>query len=177
MGRRLSGRMLVYMLMALLLIWPIQQMAGWFQPKEHQHKPIYMLYQVSLFQIELLNSYLSEASQSKSSRELDALKQILYSTSFTHERLALALDEDQLSSLSSISQLMQLVVRLQIGGERPLKSEEIKILQEAAMEFRGIYAAYEKLMSSRGSIITSQNELLEKHDKELAERIRKKLLQ
>ena len=39
----------------------------------------HLLYQVSLFQMELLKSYLEEAAQSKDTEGLDAVGQALYS--------------------------------------------------------------------------------------------------
>jgi hypothetical protein len=177
MGKKNSGRWMVYLLLGLLLLWPLQQLLSWAQSDDDGHEPIQLLYQVSLFQMELLNSYLNEASKSKETGELDLLKQSLYSSGYTHERLVLAVGKENLTELKSISQLMQIVLRLEIGGDRPLKAAEVQILQDAALQFKGIHASYEKLMSSRGSIISSQNEKIRKQDEELNHLIRKKLLE
>lgn len=178
MGRKqAAAKWMVYAVIALLLIWPLQQTADWIRHQGEKQEPVHLLYQVSLFQMELLNSYLIEAGKSKETGELDNLKQSVYSAGFTHERLVLAVGTDELTSLACVTQLMQVIIRLQLGGERPLKTEEIKTLLDAAGKFKGIYESYGKLMSSGGGIVSSQNKELHKLDAELTEILRKKLLQ
>jgi hypothetical protein len=177
MGRRGSSKVVLYGIFLFLLIWPIKLVYDWAHAHGNTEEPIHLLYQVSLFQMELLNSYLNETGKITSTQELDSIKQSLYSAGYTHERLALAVGKDELSPITSINQLMQVVMRLQIGGERPLKTEEIKTLQEASKQFKELYASYEKLISSGGKIVSSQNEKLKKQDADLSELLRKKLLQ
>jgi hypothetical protein len=177
MRKRQAGRLTVYGLVLLLSIWPIWQVIDSFQSKMSNTNPTHLLYQVSLFQMELLSSYLQQTREIKDSAELESLKQSLYSANYTHERLALAVGSDHLAVLSSMNQLMQYVLRLQVGGHRVLKADEKQTLLDAATQFQDIYAAYGELMSSRGSIISSQQDKLIKKDESLSNMIRKKLLQ
>jgi hypothetical protein len=177
MRRRQVGRLTVYGLLLILSIWPIWQVIDLYQSKLNDTNPTHLLYQVSLFQMELLSSYLQQTREITDSAELDSLKQSLYSANYTHERLALAVGPDHLAVLSSMNQLMQYVLRLQVGGHRVLKADEKQTLQDAAVQFQDIYAAYGELMSSRGSIISSQHDKLIKKDESLSSMIRKKLLQ
>ncbi|UJF32025.1 hypothetical protein [Paenibacillus hexagrammi] len=178
MKKKLLPKALFYVLVLFLIGWPLYQIFHTFGEPKEEHNAEHLLYQVSLFQIELLNSYLGQAGSLKDTSELDACKQALYSAGYTHERLVLAAGgSEKLDSLESIPQLMQYIQRLQIGGERKLKTEEIATLQETAEKFKRIYEVYEKLMSSDGQIITSQNEELTKADQDLSETIRKKLLE
>jgi hypothetical protein len=81
-----------------------------------------------------------------------------------------------LTALHSIEQLVQLVLRLQIGGERALKPEEKETLAKAAVTFKDIYEGYGKLLTSSGKPVSSQNDKLAKLDGELAELLKKRLL-
>jgi tRNA splicing endonuclease len=127
--------------------------------------------------MEMLSNYLQQTSGIQDTGGLDALKQSLYSASYTHERLVQAVGMDHLVPLASVNQLMQYILRLQVGGHRPLKAEEKQALQDSAAQFQDIYAIYEDLMTSGGSIISSQNEKLRKKDEALSDMIHKKLLQ
>ncbi|MBD0381663.1 S-adenosylmethionine decarboxylase [Paenibacillus sedimenti] len=178
MKNKLARKAVVYCIVLFLVIWPIYQMVSMLGGGHEEHDAKHLLYQVSLFQMELLNSYLGEAGKIKDTAELDAAKQALYSTGYTHERLVLAAGGNEyLTSLNSLTQLMQYIQRLQIGGERPLKSEETQTLQEAANQYRAMYGIYEKLMASDGNVVSSQNAKLAELDNALATLIRKKLLQ
>jgi hypothetical protein len=177
MRRRQAGKFVVYTLVLILLIWPVFQISGLFHAKGKDTDETHLLFQVSLFQMELLSSYLQQTDNVQDTRGLDTLRQALYSAGYTHERLTLAVGSDKLALLSSMNQLMQYVIRLQIGGQRPLKAEEKQTLHDAAAQFQDIYAIYEGIMSSNGSIISSQHEKLVKKDTSLSEIIRKKLLE
>jgi hypothetical protein len=72
---------------------------------------------------------------------------------------------------------MQYVVRLQIGGPRPLKTEEAQTLDQVRKQYADLYDAYGKLMSSTNKIDSSQNDRLIKIDKAMTDLLRKKLLQ
>jgi hypothetical protein len=136
-----------------------------------------LLYQVSLFQMELLGSFLHDLDQMQGTEGLDLLRQAIYTANFTHEHLVLAYGEEELTPLSGLTQLMQYVVRLQIGGQRPLKAEEAQTLDQVRKHYDDLYDAYGKLMSPDHEIISSQNDRLLKTDKAMTELLRKKLLQ
>jgi hypothetical protein len=177
MRKRQAGKISVYVLVLVLLVWPVFQVYELFHSKLDHTDATHLLYQVTLFQMELLSSYLQQSGTLQDSGGLDALKQALYSANYSHERLSLAVGSDRLALLSSMNQLMQYVLRLQVGGNRPLKVEEKQVLQDAAAQFKDIYEIYQKLMSSGGSIIFSQHEKLVKKDGVLSDMIRKKLLE
>ncbi|NEW04471.1 hypothetical protein GK047_00340 [Paenibacillus sp. SYP-B3998] len=145
---------------------------------KEDHDATHLLFQVSLFQMELLNSYLEEARKMKDTAELNAIKQALYSAAYTHERLVLAVGgNEHLNSMSSLTQLMQYIQRLQIGGERQLKPDEIQTLQETANQYKDMYQLYEKIMASSGGVISSQNVKLTELNDALTIKIHKKMLQ
>ncbi|OXM86936.1 S-adenosylmethionine decarboxylase [Paenibacillus rigui] len=172
----MKRRLLLYGILVFLVIWPVYQiyeMAAGHAEKEDAGK---LLYQVSLFQMELLGSFMQDADK-KDTGALNDLRQALYTANFTHEHLVLAYGEDQLTPLSGLSHLMQYVIRLQIGGNRPMRSEESQAMLEARKLFAEMYDAYSKLLSSHNEIVASQNERLIKADKAMQELLRKKLLQ
>ena len=177
MGKRRAGKLLVYGIVLFLLLWPAVQIYDSLHSRPEKQDAVHLLYQVSLFQMELLNRCLQEGSSVKDTGELNAWKQALYAASYTHERLVLAVGEEELTPLNSLQQLMQYMLRLQIGGERPLKPEELRTLEEAGKQFSGMYDAYQKLFASGSRIMTSGNEELKKGDASLSEFMRKKLLQ
>jgi hypothetical protein len=177
MRRRQAGKLGIYTLVLVLLIWPVLQVYDLFHSTSENTDATHLLYQVSLFQMELLTSYMQQTGTLADTAGLDALKQSLYSANYCHERLSLAVGSNHLALLSSMNQLMQYVLRLQVGGTRPLKTEEKQLFQDAALQFQDIYAIYEKLMSSSGTIIASEHGKLVKKDQFLSDMIRKKLLQ
>ena len=64
---------------------------------------------------------------------------------------------EYLTSLDSMTQLMQYLKRLQVGGERALKPDEIQVLKEVWLQYKSLYDLYEKIMASNGDIVSSQN--------------------
>jgi hypothetical protein len=178
MRKRIARKALIYGIVLFLVTWPVYQVINMLGSHKEDHNATHLLYQVSLFQFELLNSYLGEAGKIKDTAELNVIKQALYSAGYTHERLVLAVGGNKyLTSLNSHTQLMQYIQRLQIGGERQLRSEEIQILQESANQYKTIYQVYEKIMASNGDILSSQNAKLTELDSALTTLIRKKMLQ
>lgn len=175
MRRNIGRTLTVYAIMALLLAWPILQIYDWYGTKREKGDAVQLLYQVSLFQMELLNGYLNEAGKAQDTEQLNGLKQAAYSANYTHERLTIALGRDGLDKLESVNELLQWIVRLQIGGTRGLKPEEVQLLQESAKLFKPLYENYGKLMTDSG-YVPSQGEKLAKDDSALAELIRKKQL-
>jgi len=129
-----------------------------------------MLYEASLFQIELMSGYIGEAAAAKSTGELDGLKQAAYSAEYTHARLKKALGS-AVPELRSAAALMELIVRLQIGGERRLKPEEAETLAAAAPHFAKLHDAYAALMDDGGAVNAGAAERLRQADGEIAERL------
>jgi hypothetical protein len=171
-----KGKIMIYVILLGLFIWPVIQVYGWLHKHQEKHNATQLLYQVSLFQMELLSGYLHEANHMVNTAQLNNLKQALYSADFTHERLVLAAGEGELASLHSTSQLMQIILRLQIGGERGLRPEEQQIFADAATRFDKLFAAYQKLMASGGAIVSSQNDKLVEVDDALNDWLKQKQL-
>lgn len=169
MRRKLAQTLAMYAIMAILLAWPILQLAEWYGAKREKADAVELLYQVSLFQMELLGGCLNEAGRAKDTDQLNGLKQAAYSANYAHERLAMALGRESIGKLESVSELLQWVVRLQIGGSRTLKPEELKTLQEAAKLFKPLFEDYGKLTVSGRGFFTSQGEKVKKEDRALAE--------
>ncbi|GFZ86361.1 hypothetical protein GCM10008018_35580 [Paenibacillus marchantiophytorum] len=178
MKQKLARKAVIYGVVLFLIIWPLYQLIHMLGNPKEEHDATHLLYQVSLFQMELLKSYLEEAAQSKTTDELNASKQALYSAGYTHERLVLAAGGvDYLTPLDSMTQLTQYLQRLQVGGERAFKADEIQTLKEAGLQYKNMYEIYEKMMASNGEIISSQNAKLAVLDRNLTQFLRKKMLQ
>jgi len=174
--RRGPGRIgAAYLLVGLLAIGTLWQLLTWTGSKEEKGDAVRLLYQVSLFQMEWLGSYMNDAGGVKSTDQLDSLKQAAYSAGYTHERLTLAVGGGRLAKLSSVDELLQYILRLQIGGARPLKPEEAETLQQASKTYRKLFEDYGKLLTAGGELIESQSTKVSKADKEIAELLRKKL--
>ncbi|SDN57470.1 hypothetical protein SAMN04487897_103216 [Paenibacillus sp. yr247] len=178
MKQKMVRKTVIYSIVLFLIIWPVYQLTQMLGHHKEEHDATHLLYQVSLFQMELLKSYLEESAQSKNTDALDASKQALYSAGYTHERLVLAAGgSEYLTPLDSMTQLTQYLQRLQVGGVRALKPDELQTLKEAGLQYKSIYDIYEKIMASNGDIVSSQNTKLAELDRNLTAFIRKKLLQ
>jgi hypothetical protein len=177
MARGKSGNLAVFILLVIMAGWSLYQFYGLIHPKSEKQDAARLLYQVSLFQMELLGSFLNEAGHASQTSDLDSLNQSVYSANYTHQRLVLAMGESKLAPLQSIGQLMQFIMRLRIGGERPLKTDEVETIREVSVKFKEFYAVYEQLMSSGSGIVDSNNEKLIKLDAEISAYIQGKLFQ
>ncbi|OPH48601.1 hypothetical protein BC351_09065 [Paenibacillus ferrarius] len=178
MKPRIIRKTVIYSIVLFLIIWPLYQLVHTLGSHKEEHDATHLLYQVSLFQMELLKSYVEEAGQSKTTNGLEASKQALYSAGYTHERLVLAAGgNDYLTPLDSMIQLTQYLQRLQVGGERAFKPDELQTLKEVGQKYKSMYEIYEKLMASNGDIISSQNTKLAELDRDLTQFLRKKMLQ
>jgi hypothetical protein len=168
---------MLYMLLLFLLAWPMYQIYGLMHGYSEKQDAGKLLYQVSLFQMELLGSFLQNIDKTKDTEGLNSLRQAIYTANFTHEHLVLAYGDKELTPLKGLPQLMQYVLRLQIGGQRALKSEEAQTLLEIRKLFSDLYEAYVKLLSPSYTIIGSQNVALIKADKAINELLLKKMQQ
>ncbi|WP_309120348.1 S-adenosylmethionine decarboxylase [Paenibacillus sp.] len=126
-----------------------------------------MLYEASLFQVELLAGHAAEAASAGTTGELDGLKQAAYSVEYTHARFADALGSG-VPELRSAGVLMELLVRLQIGGERKLKAEEAEVLAAAAPYLSELHDAYAELFDADGALDAAAAERIRLADEEIA---------
>jgi hypothetical protein len=155
---------------AALLLWSAVQTVGALRAGNGSGgDAVRLLYQVSELHMELLASQLQTAGAAKSAAELEPLKQALYTATFTHDRFVQAVGESNLPQLRSLTELSQLMLRLQLGGTRAIKPQEAKLLQEAAAAFARMVDSYSKLLSSGDSIVSSQSRSLREADDKLEE--------
>lgn len=166
----------MYVIIMILILWPLIQITQMLSRDGHREDADKLLYKVSAFQMELLSSYLQDTAKTRDTESLTSLRQSLYTAHFTHEHLVLAYGESSLTKLESLSQLMQYILRLQIGGQRPLKSDELQTLSEVNKQFTELYDAYTKLLSG-SDIVSSQNSRMIKADESIIELLKKKQLQ
>lgn len=142
---RKGARTLLWAVVCLMAGVTIFQWASAFGGnKEAAADPAEMLFEASLFQMELLASHAAEAARAVSTGELNGLKQAAYSVEFTHERLRRASGGD-IPELASVTELLEWIVRLQIGGERKLRPDENERLAAAAPHFAEMHDAYAAL--------------------------------
>jgi hypothetical protein len=162
------GRVAAGAAIALLLFWSIAQTAGmWRGPSDGNGNAVRLLYQVSELHIELLSSQLKQAAGAKNASELEPLKLALYTAAFTHDKLVQAVGEQKLAPLRSLTELSQLMLRLQLGGTRAVKPEEAAMLQETAGLFAQIEESYGKLLSSGDAVVASQSKAVAEADDKL----------
>jgi hypothetical protein len=177
MVMRRKGRLVVCICILLLIGWPVFRIYGMLHVHSERQDAGQLLYKVSLFQMELLGSFLQQMNKTPDTDGLNSLRQAVYTAMFAHDHLVLAYGENEVSPLNGLPQLMQYVVRLQIGGQRPLRLEEVQTLADIQKLYGDLYEAYGKLLSPSNKIVSSQNDKLAKTDKAIVELIRKKLLQ
>src|SRR5690606_13783314 len=118
-------KVLVYTLCAVLMLRTMKQLIGLRASKAGgDGDPERLLYEVSLFQLELLHRNAEEAAKATSVEQLNELKQAIHITYFTHERLVQAAGSSQLTPLESLNVLMQSVMNLQMRSHSKLEQAE-----------------------------------------------------
>lgn len=152
LARRRAVRLLITILPVLMIFLGAYQLYDLYASRNaHQHASR-MLFEASYFQMELLSRFMSEASAAKFSSQLDALKHAVYSASFVHERLARSYPAGQIDPLDSLEALLQFVLHLQIGGDRPLKDTETQLLQELDPLLTELSEAYAGMITNDGKV-------------------------
>ncbi|MDP5272692.1 hypothetical protein [Chengkuizengella axinellae] len=172
-----NRQVLIFMIFVILFAWPVYQLVDLYFTKKSEKDSNIMLYQVSLFQIELLNNLISDSMNANNTEQLNALKQFAYTADYTHQHLVLAYGETKLTNIHSFLEIMQYIIRLQLGGDRSLKPEEAAVFQEISKAFVEITQVYEGMLSEDGKIIASQNEKLIQLDEAVSGYLRKILLE
>lgn len=176
MTRKVFGRLFVISVIIVGIAWPTYRTFQSLKSPSQSEDTGYMLYQVTLLQIELVRNSLDQVIALKSADTLEHLKQSVYSAGYAHERLVLSFGEDELAPLSSLKGLSDWLLRAQIGGERAPNEVEIEALQVYAQGYTQLYEAYKKLFSASHRFIASKNTEISEADQALEEVIRKKLL-
>jgi hypothetical protein len=175
MRNKQLGTVILILITVWMVVLPLWQLADWVKVKREKGDAVQLLYEVAVFQMELMGSTMNEAVQVKTTGQLDEWKRTAYAAAYTHERLAKALGEEAPAKLESMDALLQWIMRAQLGGERPLKQEEQELLKEASKRFKVMFETYVELMDSEGDIIGSAGSGLGQADKDLGEYIRKRM--
>jgi hypothetical protein len=178
MGKMKGSQALFIVVVMLMLGWIFSSLYHLFHTTSEQQNGSHLLYQIALFQIEMLNSSLADITNLKSTQQLVAIKQAAYSVDYTHERFLISLGSNKTVALFSLKRMMDYILRLQIGGDRSLKPEETQVFVNTGILFKKLYEEYAKLMvNPYNRIIASQNAKIHKLDQDLADIFSRKLLQ
>jgi hypothetical protein len=178
MGRMRGSQNFIILIVSLMLGWSLNSV--YHVVNSHVGKPSdsHLLYQIAVFQIEMLNSTLLDIPNIKSTQQLTILKQMAYAVDYTHERFLISLGTNKVTELSSLKRMMDYILRLQIGGDRTLKLEEIQIFIDTSLLYKQLYENYAKLMpDGEGGIVASENTKIHKADIAITNIFSRKLLQ
>jgi hypothetical protein len=148
---RRGPRAIVWTVVIAMSLITVVQLMGMLRPTQKLADAKRMLYEASLFQVELLSGFIGEAANVPGTEGLNALKQAAYSVEYTHGRLVQAWGSP-LPELHSVPLLMEFMIRLQIGGGRKLKPEEAELFAAAAPHMQEVYEAYAVLVSPDGQL-------------------------
>jgi hypothetical protein len=178
MGKMKVNPTLFIFVVSLMLGWTLNSMFQNGQTRSDHQSGSQLLYQVALFQFELLNNALLESISYKNTEQFNALKQAAYSVEYTHERFLISLGATKGTDLNSMTRMMDYILRLQIGGNRLLKPDESEVFQSASKLFIQLFEDYAKLMSSQNNdLISSQNTKVHKIDQAIVDIFSQKLLE
>jgi hypothetical protein len=178
MGKMKGSQTLFLVAASLMIGWSLNSFFHLFESTKVQQSGSHLLHQVVIFQLELLSLSFNESANLKSTQELNILKQAAFSVEYTHERFLLSLGSNKAVALHSMTRLMDYILRLQMGGDRPLKPEEIKVFQDVEKLVKQLSQDYAKLMTSYDDrIIASENDKVIKTDEVIVEFLSRKLLQ
>jgi hypothetical protein len=174
--RRYPAPALIWLTIVLLASVTFYQTYDWYRAKTDRTDAAYYLYQVSLFDLQMLAGTLAEAGKLTDTSQLDALREAAYSAQYSHERLARIYAKENMAALDSYKELLQFVLGLQLGGPQAIKPETAKTMRDLSGLYREMSADYAKLLSARHEIISSENAKLVKIDGDIVKLLRQKQL-
>lgn len=167
MIKKRTARLVVWLVPIVLICWAGYQLIDLYASRSAHQDASRMLFEASSFQIELLSRFMSEASSARTSEQLDALRNAAYSASFVHDRFTRAFPPGHIAELASLNELLQAMLHLQIGGDRPLKAEEQAVLKELEPVLAELSTVYSTLMSEDGTIQRYERRMLEELDRQV----------
>ncbi len=161
------ARALFYLLLIMLIGWPVVQMYQVYVDVPERENALVMLHQVSVFQLQILNSSTAEAGRVDSTGALDSLQQAVYTAQFAHQRLMMAVGRGEVTEWGALNDFLQYVLSLQITGNRTLMPEEIQVLERMHAYVVAVQPVYKQLITDQGKLHTSVSEELAKLDEEM----------
>ncbi|QGQ95364.1 hypothetical protein EHS13_10945 [Paenibacillus psychroresistens] len=178
MGKMRGSQNFIILVISLMLGWTLNSVYHVVSSPEQEQSDSHLLYQIAVFQIEMLNSAFVDIPNLKATQQLTILKQMAYAVDYTHERFLISIGENKVAELSSLKRMMDYILRLQIGGDRQLKPEEIRIFIDASVLFKQLYEEYAKLMvEDNDGIVAAVNKKIHKDDLAIYNIFSRKLLQ
>jgi hypothetical protein len=176
MGKMRGSANLIVLVMLLTMGWTLNSVYHVIQSPKKQPSDAHLIYQIALLQLEMLNNKL--ANSPINTEDLTLLKQAAYAVDYTFERFLISLGTGKANELLALKRMTDYILRLQMGGNRPLRTEEIQTLSDSAILFKQLYDEFTLLMSSENNgIISSHNTKVHKFDQEIVELFSRKLLQ
>ncbi|GAB6991425.1 hypothetical protein [Paenibacillus pini] len=167
--RRRRGKDFIFLgLMIVLIGFIVFEGYRLMRPQSDRADAGQMLFEVAHFQMQILSTSLLDATNSTHTDQLNGLKLAAYSAAYSHQRLASVFGASSLNQLSAIADLVNLISEWQIGGDRPLSEQDRKIIRQYSEKFGGVLPVYQQLMSASGHVISSQDDDLERINKELS---------
>jgi len=166
-GRKRVGRAVFWIIPAVMTVWMTYQLYSLFESRQVRQDAARMLFEASSFQIELMSRFLSEAVNARVSSQLDSLKNAVYAAAYVHDRFASVFPPGQIDDLASLKMLLQYLMHLQIGGDRPLKEEEKSLLQQMEPMYKQLAEAYAGMMDEKGRLIRYGRSLVKDLDDKL----------
>lgn len=167
MNRRQVGRLIIGFIPILMIIWGSYQLYDLYASKHTHQNATRMLFEASSFQIELMSRFMSEAVSARMSSQLDSLRNSVYSAIYVHDRLASAFPAGQIDDLASLKEILQYLLHLQIGGERPLKQEEKSLLNAMDSLCKELAEAYSGMMGTNGKLKRYERGMVKELDDKL----------
>lgn len=167
LSRKRAGRIFIWTIPLLLAVLGAYQLVDLYAGKAAHENASRMLFEAANFQIEMMSRFMSEAKGVRTSGQLNSLKNAVYSAAYVHDRFANSFPAGQIDRLESLDELLQYVLHLQIGGDRPLKEEEREIMLEAEPLLAELAEVYAGLMTEQGKLNRYERGLLRDLDDRL----------
>ncbi|GIQ70202.1 hypothetical protein XYCOK13_30260 [Xylanibacillus composti] len=174
---RQKAKALFYVLLFILIGWPIVQMYQVYVAKPEQENATVLLHQVSMFQLQLLQSVTTEAAGAGSTGSLNSLQQAAYTMQFVHQRLELAAGKGKVAGLEALADFQQYLLSLQITGNRALRPEETQVLERMNKFVGSLQPIYGRLITDEGKVSKPANEELAQADEAMRQFLQEVLLE
>lgn len=173
---RQKAKALFYVLIFMLIGWPVVQMYQVYAPKHERQHATVLLHQVSMFQMQILRSVIADTASATSTGALVPLQHAVYSMQFVHQRLEWAVGKGKVAELKALTDFLQYVLSLQIPGNRALKPEEVQILERMNEYVVSVQPIYERLITEEGKVSKTANGELSQADEGMRQILEEEML-